>query len=124
MLTSKVEEEEFYTWEAKAFKKEIQKLDRARFVSEVIYLKWFVNIILVNKVNWKWRVCVNFTNLNKAYPKDSYSLLRIDQFVNSTQGHGLLSFLDTYSGYLQISMVDEDMEKTSFIINKEPIVIM
>ena len=54
---------------------------------------------MVKKANEKWRMCVDFTDLNKAYPKDSYPLPRIDQLVDSTAGHELLSFMDAFSGY-------------------------
>ena len=63
-------------------------------------------------------MCVNFTDLNKACPKDSYPLLRIDQLVDSTAGHQLLSFMDAFSGYNQIKMDEIDQEKTSFITNQ------
>jgi len=53
----------------------------------------------MKKKNRKWRVCIDFTNLNEACPKDSYPLPRIDQPVEVTAGHELLSFMDTYSGY-------------------------
>ena len=73
---------------------------------------------MVKKVNGKWRMCVDFTNLNKAYPKDSYPLSHIDQRVDSTTGHKLLSFMDAFSGYNQIRMDGADQEKTSFVINQ------
>ena len=73
---------------------------------------------MVKKVNGKWRMCVDFTNLNKACPKDSYPLSRIDQRVDSTAGHKLLSFMDAFSGYNQIRMDGADQEKTSFVINQ------
>ena len=59
---------------------------------------------MVKKANGKWRVCVDFTDLNKAYPKDSYTLPHIDQLVDSTAGHQLLSFINAFSGYNQIKM--------------------
>ena len=61
-------------------------------------------MVMVKKANGKWRMCVDFTNLNKAYPKDSYPLPRIDQLVDSTVGHKLLSFMDAFLGYNQIRM--------------------
>nr|AAM08857.1 Putative retroelement [Oryza sativa Japonica Group]AAM74409.1 Putative retroelement [Oryza sativa Japonica Group]AAP52809.1 retrotransposon protein, putative, Ty3-gypsy subclass [Oryza sativa Japonica Group] len=70
---------------------------------------------MVQKANGKWRMCVDFTDLNKACPKDHFPLPQIDQLVDSTAGCELLSFLDAYSGYHQISMAKEDEEKTSFI---------
>ena len=60
-------------------------------------------------------MCVDFTDLNKAYPKDSFSLPRIDQLVDSTAKHKLLTFMDAFSGYNQIKMDEEDQEKTAFI---------
>ena len=73
---------------------------------------------MVKKANCKWRMCVDFTDLNKAYPKDSFPLPRIDQLVDSTAGHRLLTFMDAFSGYNQIMMDDADQEKTSFITSK------
>ena len=63
-------------------------------------------------------MCVDFTDLNKACPKDSYQLPRIYQLVDSTAGHQLLSFIDTFSGYNQIRMHEADQEKTSFITSQ------
>ena len=87
-------------------------------IQEVYYLDWLANIVLVKKVNGKLRMCVDFTDLNKACPKDSFPLPRIDQLVNSTVGHKLLTFMDTFSGYNKIKMAKEDQEKTAFIISQ------
>ena len=65
-------------------------------------------------MNGKWRMCVDFTDLNKACPKDSYPLPWIDLFVDSTAGHQLLSFMDAFSSYNQIKLKEFDQEKTSF----------
>ena len=73
---------------------------------------------MVKKANGKWRMCMDFTNLNKACSKDSYPFPRIDQLVNSTAGYQLLSFMDTFSGYNQIKMDEPDQEKTSFITSQ------
>ena len=70
-----------------------------KFIREVYYLDWLVNVVMVNKANAKWRMCVDFTDLNKACPKDSYPLPRIDQMVDSIAGHKLLSFMDAFSSY-------------------------
>ncbi|XP_034678873.1 uncharacterized protein LOC117909081 [Vitis riparia] len=83
---------------------------------EVEYPDWLANVVVVPKNEGKWRVCVDYTNLNNACPKDSFSLPRIDQIVDSTAGQGMLSFLDTFSGYHQIPMAPVDEEKTTFIM--------
>ena len=73
---------------------------------------------MVKKSNGKWRMCVDFTNLNRACPKDSYPLPRIDTLVYSTAKHKLLSFMDAFSSYNQIKMNEEDQEKTSFVTSQ------
>ena len=75
-------------------------------------------MVLVKKSNRKWRMCVNFTDLNKACPKDSFPLPRINALVDSTSGYELLSFIDAFSGYNQILIHPEDQEKTSFITDR------
>ena len=70
---------------------------------------------MVLKPNGKWRTCIDFTKLNKACPKDSFPMLRINQLVDVTAGHELLSFMDVYSGYNQILMYEHDKEHTFFI---------
>ena len=100
-----------------AVKDEVQKLMAAKFIREVYYPNWLANVVMVKKAIGKWRMCVDFTNLNKACPKDSYPLPRIDQLVDSTAGHKLLSFMDAFLGYNQIRMDEADKEKTSFVIS-------
>ena len=90
----------------------------AGFIQEVYYPNWLVNVVLVKKANGKWRICVDFTSLNKACPKDSFPLLRINQLVDSIVGHKLLTFMDAFSGYNQIKMAKEDQEKTFFITSR------
>ena len=98
-----------------ATKEEVQKLTTSRFIREVYYLDWLVNVVMVKMTNGKWRMCVDFTDLHKVCPKDRYPLSRIDQLVDSTVGHKLLSFMDAFSGYNQIRMDEADQEKTSFV---------
>ena len=93
----------------------MEKLLAAGFIREVEYPKWLANVVVVPKKERKWQVCVDYTNLNDACPKDSFSLLRIDQIVDSTARHEMLSFLDAFFGYHQIPMALDDEEKTAFI---------
>ena len=87
---------------------EVNKLLAAGFIREVYYPNWLANIVLVKKANGKWRMCVDFTDLNKACTKDSFPLPRIDQMVDSTTGHRLLTFMDAFSRYNQIKLAEED----------------
>ncbi|CAL8153079.1 unnamed protein product [Prunus armeniaca] len=98
---------------------EIDKLLVVGFIEEVSYAEWLANVVLVAKKDkGLWRVCVDYTDLNKACPKDNFPLSRIDQLVDSTSGNQLLSFMDAYSGYNQIMMHEDDKAKTSFIIER------
>jgi hypothetical protein len=96
-------------------KREKAKLLAAGFIKEVIHPEWVANPILVRKKNNEWRMCVDYTDLNKHCPKDHFGLPRIDQVVDSTAGCVLLCFLDCYSGYHQIALKEEDQIKTAFI---------
>ena len=73
---------------------------------------------MVKKANRKWRMCVDFTDLNRACPKDSYPLPRINTLVNSTARHQLLSFIDAFSSYNQIKLSEADQENTSFVASQ------
>nr|KYP55910.1 Transposon Ty3-G Gag-Pol polyprotein [Cajanus cajan] len=97
---------------------ETQKLLNAGFIREIRYTTWLENVVLVNKSSGKWRMCVDYTDLNKACPKDSYPLSSINRLVDGASGHALLSFLDAYSGYNQIMMSPPDEEHTSFITDR------
>ena len=94
-------------------KGEIQKQLSVDFLSIVEYPEWLANVVPVPKKDGKVRVCVDFQDLNKASPKDDFSLPRIDMLV--TAGHTMLSFIDGFSRCNQILMALKDMEKTSFI---------
>ena len=102
----------------KAVMDEVSKLLIANFSREVYYPEWLANVIMVKKANGKWRMCIDFTDLNNTCPKDSFPLPRIDQLVDSTAGHKLLTFMDGFFGYNQIQMVEEDQEKTTFITSQ------
>jgi hypothetical protein len=96
----------------------VQKLLQAGFIREVDYLKWLANVVLVKKFTGKWRMCVHFTDFNRACPKDSFPLPLVDLLVDSTDGHELLTFMDAFSSYNQIHMDEIDQEKTSFITDR------
>ena len=94
---------------------EVDNLLHNGFIKAVKYPERLTNVVVVPKKGNKWRVCVDYTDLNDACPKDSFPLPRIDQIVDASAGHGMLSFLDAFSGYHQIPMHPPDAEKTSFI---------
>ena len=96
-------------------KDEVTKLLNIGSIREVKYPDWLANVVVVPKKGNKFRMCVDYKDLNKACPKDSFPLPHIDRMIDATAGHEMLSFLDAYSGYNQIRMHPEDQEKTSFI---------
>ena len=99
----------------KAINEEVGKPLQAKAIRKVEYPEWLANVFLVKKENSKWWLCIDFTDINRACPKDSFPLPRIDLIVDATAGHELLSFMDTFSGYNHISMDPSDQEKTSFV---------
>ena len=82
-----------------AVRDEVIKLKQAGAIKEVFYLDWLANTVVVKKKNGKWRVCVDFIDLNKACSKDPFLMLRIDQLVDATVSHPRISFLDAFQGY-------------------------
>jgi hypothetical protein len=99
-----------------AIKKELAKLLATGFIREVFHPEWLANPVLVRKKNTnEWRMCVDYTDLNKHCTKDPFGLPRIDRVIDSTASSDLLCFLDCYSGYHQIAIKEEDQEKTAFI---------
>jgi hypothetical protein len=105
----------------KAIWEEVARLLAAGFIMEVLHPDWVSNPVLVEKKKDEpaivkiWRMCVDYTNLNKACPKVPFPLPRIDQVIDSTAGYELLSFIDAYSGFHQIPLYQLDQIKTSFI---------
>ena len=99
----------------KSINEEVGKLLQVEAIREVEYPEWLANVVLVKKENGKWRLYIDFTDINKACPKDSFPFPRIDLIVDATAGHELLSFMDAFSGYNQISMDPDDQEKTLFV---------
>jgi hypothetical protein len=96
-------------------RKEVRKMLDTGFIEEVHHPVWLANPVIVPKANGKLRMCIDYTSLNKACPKDPYPLPRIDQIVDSTSRCDLLSFLDVYSGFHQIQMSREDRKHTAFV---------
>ncbi|KAJ9560505.1 hypothetical protein OSB04_005665 [Centaurea solstitialis] len=102
----------------KVINDEVDNLLKTGKIREVKYPDWLANVVVVQKKNGKWRVCIDFTDLNKACPKDPFPLPHIDAMVDATAGHELLTFMDAYSGYNQILMHTDDQEKTAFMTDK------
>ncbi|PNX87219.1 gag-pol polyprotein [Trifolium pratense] len=100
-----------------AIAEEVAKLKEAGFIEEIKYPSWLANVVMVKKANGKWRMCVDFTDLNKACPKDPYSLPNIDRLIDGASGCKMLSFMDAYSGYNQIKMNPTDAPHTAFMSN-------
>ena len=84
-------------------------------IKDVFYPEWLANTVAVKKKNGKWRVYVDFKDLNKACPKDPFPMPRIDRLVDSTVRHPRMSFLDAFQGYHQIPLAAEDQEKIAFV---------
>jgi hypothetical protein len=100
----------------KAMKAEVHRLLEAKFIEPIAYPTWLANVVMVQKKNIKWRMCIDFTNLNKACPKDNFPLPRIDKIIDSAIECEVMSLLDCFSGYHQIYMKEEDKPKTSLIM--------
>ncbi|GJU36181.1 reverse transcriptase domain-containing protein [Tanacetum coccineum] len=98
----------------KAILEEVHKLVEAGIMREVYYHDWLSNPVMVKKSDGSWRMCVDFTDLNKACPQDCYPLPEIDWKVESLCGYPFKCFLDAYKGYHQIQMAKDDEEKTAF----------
>jgi hypothetical protein len=94
---------------------EVKRLMSAGVIREVTYPEWLVNTLMVKKANGKWRMCIDFTYVNKACPKDEFPLPRINSPVDAAATSELMSLLDCYSGYHQIWMKEDDEPKTSFM---------
>jgi hypothetical protein len=99
----------------KAVEAEVQRLQDAKVIREVKYPVWLANTVPVRKKNGKWRMCVDFIDLNKACKKDDFPLERVDKIVDDAANSEMLSLLDMFSGYHQLRVRREDEEKTSFI---------
>jgi hypothetical protein len=94
-----------------AMKAEVQRLFDTRFIREVRYPQWLANVVMVHKKNGKWRMCTDFTDLNKCCSKDDFPLSRINKIIDSAAGYEIIALLDCFSGYHQIWLHREDEEK-------------
>jgi hypothetical protein len=98
-----------------AAKAEVHRLLEARFIKPIAYPTWLANMVMVQKKSGKWRMCIDFTSLIKACPKDNVPLPRNDKIVDSAASCEVMSLLDCFSGYHQIYMKEEDKASTSFM---------
>ena len=93
---------------------EVNKLKQVGAIKEIFYPEWLANTMVIKKKNGKWRVCVDFIDLNKVRPKDPFPISKINQLVDATIGHPKMSFLDAFQEYHQIPLSLSDQEKTAF----------
>ena len=96
-------------------KEEVEKQFNVGFLDMARCPQWVANVVLVPKKDEKVRMCVDYRDLNRASPKDDFPLPHIDTLVDNSATSSLCSFMDGFSGYNQIKMAPEDMEKTTFI---------
>jgi hypothetical protein len=95
-------------------KKEVEKILEAGFIRPCRYAEWISSVVPVQKKDGRWRVCVDFRDLNRATPKDEYPMPVAETLINVAAGHKILSFMDGNAGYNQIFMAPEDIHKTAF----------
>ena len=96
-------------------KQEVRKQFDAGFLAVAQYPEWVANIVPIPKKDGKVQMCVDYRDLNRASPKDNFPLPHIDILVDNTAKFALFSLMDGFSGYNQIKMALEDMEKTTFV---------
>jgi hypothetical protein len=95
-------------------KKEVEKMLEVGFIRPCRYAEWISSVVPMQKKDGRWRVCVDFRDLNRATPKDEYSMPVAETLINAAAGHKILSFMDGNAGYNQIFMAPEDVNKTAF----------
>ena len=96
-----------------AIEKQVKELLDAGLIQEIRYADWLSNVVMVKKANGKWRMYTDYTDMNKACPKDPFPLPCIDKLVDNSAGYKYLSFMDAYSGYNQIPMYPEERKRHS-----------
>jgi hypothetical protein len=95
-------------------KKEIEKMLEVGFIRLCRYIEWISSIVPIQKKDGRWRVYVDFRDLNRATPKDEYPMPVTEMLINTATGNKILSFMDGNVGYNQIFMALEDIHKTTF----------
>lgn len=95
----------------KATRSEVEKLIEVKFIRKVAYLEWLANAFLVKISNGKYKMCIEFTDLNQACPKDYYPLPTINKLIDATIGFEYFSSLNGMSSYHQIPMHEVDSMK-------------
>ena len=95
-------------------KKEVQKMLDAGFIRPCRYAEWISSVVPIQKKDGRWRVCMDFRDLNRPTPKDEYPMPVAETLINAAAGHKMLSFMDGNAGYNQIFMALEDISKTAF----------
>jgi hypothetical protein len=96
-------------------KTDVQHLLDAGFIRELTYPEWLANVVMIRKKNRRWRMCTDFTDLNKCCPKNDFPLTRIDQIIDSIAGSDIMALLDCFLGYHRIWLCKETEEKTRFM---------
>ena len=104
-----------HTRKATAIKAEVEKLLCAWFIYPIPLIDWVSNIVLITKKQGTIRVCVDYRDINKAYPKDNYPTPYVDQIVNDCAGNKIFSFMDGFSHYNKINILPIDQPKKTFI---------
>jgi hypothetical protein len=94
--------------------KEIKKLLNAQIIIPMRYSEWVAHLVLVRKKNGKIKLCVELRNLNKCSKKDNYPFPKMENIFQRVFGASVMSFIDFFSGYNQISIHPDDREKTTF----------
>jgi hypothetical protein len=95
-------------------KKEIEKMLEVGFIRPCRYAEWITSIVPIQKKDGRWRVYVDFRDLNRATPKDEYLMPVAETLINAAASNKILSFMDGNTGYNQIFMTPEDIHKTAF----------
>lgn len=88
-------------------REEVEKLEETEFINEVMYPQWLINYILVKKANGKYRICIDFSDLNQVCPKNYYPFQNINKMINFTIDFDYSSFLDAMLGYHQIPWTNQ-----------------